>query len=85
MPTKEEEEQARQARLTVIIVISVLVFAVGSTYYGIASNDNLEFSPEWMETTFGGKNFNKNLIPVSMIPGFIVALFVFFSGYFVYV
>ena len=84
MPTKEEEE-ARQTRLNVVIFISVILFGVGSAYYGIVSKDNLEFSPEFMETTFGGKNFNKNLIPVSMIPGFIGAALFFLFGYFVFV
>ena len=86
MPTKEEEEQARQTRLNVITFISVLIFVVGSVYYGIESKDNLEFWPEWpMDTTFGGDNFDKNLIRVSMIFGLIASVLFFLFGYFVYV
>lgn len=87
MPTKEEEEeQARQTRMSVIIVFSVIIFVVGSIVYGMESKDNLEFWPEWpMETTFGGKNFKKNLIPASMIAGFIIAALFFLLGYFFYV
>ena len=87
MPTKEEEEeQARQTRMNFIIVFSVIIFGVVSTVYGIVSKDNLEFWPEWpVETTFGGNNFKKNLIPVSMIVGFIVAALFFLFGYFVFV
>ena len=86
MPTKEEEEQARQTRMNFIIVFSLFIFALCSGVYGTVSKDNREFWPEWpMDTTFGGDNFDKNLIPVSMIPGFIVAALFFLFGYFVFV
>ena len=79
MPTKEEEEQAKQTRMNVSIIISVLVYIVASVVYGIyCKEDNLEFWPEFMEEMFGGVNFKKNLIPVSAGVGLLPALIVLF-------
>lgn len=79
MPTKEEEEQAKQTRMNVSIIISVLVYIVASVGYGIyCKEDNLEFWPEFMENIFGGNNFKRNLIPVSAGVGLLPTLFVLF-------